>query len=290
MMDHLLIDAGNTRIKWLLLSGNPPTTGAALTREVIDDQTALASLSAAIAAGGPLAVTVSNVAGRGIEVRLRTAISPHPVRFITSTARCCGVTNHYNDPAQLGADRFAALIAAHHAKTVVSPEPGRLQRKSAKLVILAGTALTIDALAADGGFMGGVIVPGLSLMRSALNVATAQLPPVDAGLRTGEGGKPAGSLFPRDTHAAIATGTLDAAIGAVAQGINRLRRHTESDIEVIASGGAMALMKSALEQQLSIPLTIIDDLVLRGLHLIAVDAENRTGETGMPTRQSTQPT
>ncbi len=282
MKDHLLIDAGNTRIKWLLLSDTARLAGAVLTHDALDNQAAVAGISDAIGPREHVTVTVSNVAGRAIEERLRAAVGPHPVRIITPAAHCCGVTNHYNDPAQLGADRFAALIAAHHTKTVVSPEPGRLQRQSAKLVILAGTALTIDALAVDGAFMGGVIVPGLSLMRSALNVATAQLPPVDAGDKT------TGGSFPRDTNSAIITGTIDAAIGAITQGISRLRHHTESDIEIIASGGAMALLQPALEQQLSVPLAIIDDLVLRGLHLIAVDAENRTGETGMPTQQSTQ--
>ncbi len=289
MNAHLLIDAGNTRVKWQLLTGDTNFSGAVMTCDLLANQATTAGITDSIAASGRLTVTISNVAGLTIAGRLQAAVSPNAVHFITSTTHCCGVTNHYNDPAQLGTDRFAALIGAYHANTIISRGPDQPRRQTAKLVVMAGTALTIDALTADGVFMGGVIVPGLALMRRSLNLATAQLPPVDAARSFDALGKSAGVLFPRDTLAAITTGTLDAAIGAILQSISRLKHAAGTDIEIVASGGAISLLQPALERQLSEPLTIVDDLVLRGLHLIAVDAENRAGETDRSTPQSSSP-
>src|SRR5262245_56841208 len=138
----LAIDAGNTRIKWGLRDGDawqsrgavPTPEAGSLGREWPD------------AVKGARAIA-SNVAGPGARAAIEAACAARglAVSFITSEKSRLGVTNGYRDPAQLGTDRWAALVAVHHAM------------RGNKVVVNAGTALTIDALAADGRFLGGLI-------------------------------------------------------------------------------------------------------------------------------------
>ena len=109
-----------------------------------------------------LQVIVANVAGNSVVAAIQCAFSAQAVNlnFVIPTEHACGIHNHYLQPHRLGVDRFAALIAAH-------------QQPQNQLVVMAGTALTIDALTANGDFLGGVIVPGLSTMQSALHRSTA---------------------------------------------------------------------------------------------------------------------
>src|SRR3981189_1221240 len=150
-MTHVIaIDAGNTRIKWgvhdgrsWVAQGAAPTTEADLLGPVRER-----GRSAAIA-------IASNVAGAKLEAQLREICAKAKIslRMARSEPEQLGVTNGYRDARQLGSDRWAALVAAH------ATERGH------KLVVNAGTALTIDALTADGHFLGGLIVPGPALMR-----------------------------------------------------------------------------------------------------------------------------
>jgi type III pantothenate kinase len=162
--DYLLaLDAGNTRIKWGVAQGTRwVAAGAVATAEP-------AALAEALeAAPGAALAIASNVAGAALQGELHRLCRDHGValRVIRSEALQLGVANGYREPAQLGSDRWAALIAAHRA------------HRGHKLVVNAGTALTIDALTAEGRFLGGIIVPGPALMRASLDRGTA-------GLRTG---------------------------------------------------------------------------------------------------------
>ena len=161
----LLIDAGNTRIKWALHDGRAYVANGAVET----------SHAAEIADGWPSSMdarvaVASNVAGADVGERLARACKARglELRTIRSQATQLGVTSGYKDPGQLGSDRWAALVAAHRVG------PGH------KLVVNAGTALTIDALTAEGRFLGGLIVPGPALMRRSLDRGTA-------GLRLTEG-------------------------------------------------------------------------------------------------------
>ena len=274
MTSHLLIDAGNTRIKWRWTGGGTHVagvvgaagvTGMADTRAV--RALPIAELAAICKLADDMVITAANVAGETIAMRLSESVAPRPIHFIIATAAACGVTNRYLNPSQLGPDRFAALIAAHHVRRPVPV---------ARLVVMAGTALTIDALTADGVFLGGVIAPGPTLMRNALHQATAALPDATATVGSDRIDRDA---FPLDTHAAIAAGTLDATIGAILQSARRLRQHGHADCEIIASGGAMPQLMAPLASCPSLPLTIIDDLVLQGLLLLAANYTGHTGHT-----------
>ena len=271
MTSHLLIDAGNSRIKWRWTGGGTHmarATGVTGVTGMADTSAVralpIAELAAICKLADDMVITAANVAGETIAMRLRESVAPRPIHFIIATAAACGVTNRYLNPSQLGPDRFAALIAAHHVRRPVPV---------ARLVVMAGTALTIDALTADGVFLGGVIAPGPTLMRNALHQATAALPDATATVGSDRIDRDA---FPLDTHAAIAAGILDATIGAILQSARRLRQHGHADCEIIASGGAMPQLMVPLASCPSLPLTIIDDLVLQGLLLLAGE---HTGHT-----------
>ncbi len=266
MSTHLLIDAGNSRIKWRLVANGTERTGVVLTSLITSDPSALIDLKK-IAAACELQITASVVAGKPVQDALLAAVHPQPIHFVCSTASACGLINQYTQPSQLGSDRFAALIAAHHLHTTTGTAPSH--RARTKLVVMAGTAITIDALTADGIFLGGVILPGLATMQIALGQHTALLPAYQPA-----SGAVAGPVtFARDTRSAIQTGAVDAAVGAILENIRRLQRavpaNIESNIEIVASGGDISAIAHAISPPMSIPLTIIDDLVIRGLHLIA---------------------
>jgi type III pantothenate kinase len=236
----LAIDAGNTRIKWGVHDGNAwVATGAVETG-------ASARLAQAWAAAPQAAKAIaSNVAGEGVRDALEEACASRgmALQVIASQANQLGVVNGYRDTGQLGSDRWAALIAAHRL------EPGN------KLVVNVGTALTIDALAGDGRFLGGLIVPGPALMRRSLDRGTA-------GLRLTEGRF---DEFPRSTPDAITSGAIQAGAGAIAQLRDAMAREGLAPGRAILSGGAAG----ELAPHLPIDCSIHENLVLDGLALIA---------------------
>ena len=251
-MSHLLaIDSGNTRLKWALHDGiewrekGVISTGDAAQPERLRDEWAALSINRAI---------VSNVAGdvvtSSIELALRAfSVIPH---VAVSCSEQCGVINRYAKPAQLGSDRWAALIAAYNTTLPV------LSVSTPRLVAMAGTALTVDALTDKGEFLGGVILPGPALMRAALNRGTARLP-----AECGEY-----EMFPSNTLNAIETGSVEACIGAILRMNVHLSARTGRAPTCVLSGGAGEFLISCL-RALSIPLSFNENLVLDGLLVIS---------------------
>jgi type III pantothenate kinase len=230
-MSVLCIDAGNTRLKWGLRDrGSWVAQGTQL--EAVEAR--------------PAGILACNVAGD----MPRSAIESFSARvgvtveWLHSSATQCGVTNGYGHPEQLGADRWAALIGA------------RSQHRGDCLVVMSGTATTIDVLTADGRFLGGLILPGLAMMRDALAGGTANLPTA-----AGEFAEQ-----PRNTFDAITSGALQATAGA----IERMFRQIENGADPICllSGGA-ALQVAGVSPRLTLPHRLIDNLVLEGLAAIA---------------------
>ena len=161
----IAIDAGNTRIKWGVHDatgwvgrGALPTADAARLREQAGVWPQEAHILACI------------VAGATVEGEMTSALAGRfaPIRWLRSSAETCGVRNNYDDPTRLGADRWAAMIGAR----------GRVQ--GACLVVCAGTATTVDWLAADGEFPSGLIPPGVDLVRTSLARDSAKRGPVSA--------------------------------------------------------------------------------------------------------------
>ncbi|HET9578354.1 MAG TPA: type III pantothenate kinase [Usitatibacter sp.] len=236
----LAIDAGNTRIKWGLHDGH----GWAATGSVATADSATLHRAWHGAALAPRAIAC-NVAGGTVEHDLQSACERRGIalQVVRSSARAGGVTNSYRDPAQLGADRWAALIGAH----ALAAED--------VLVVNAGTALTIDALTREGRFLGGLIVPGPAMMRKALDRGTA-------GLRLTEGHF---ADFPQSTPDAITTGAAQAAIGAILRMASAMERQGSAPARVLLSGGAAA----EIGAHLPLPASMHENLVLDGLLVLA---------------------
>lgn len=243
----LLIDAGNTRLKWAF---DADMQMHAVAHEG-DIATALAgefpNASYCAKASTPTAIWASNVLGDRGEAAIRQfaqqrfGIAP---RFVRAQAQACGVTNRYSEPARLGADRWAALVGARHFY------------RGACCVVNCGTAVTVDALDADGVFLGGAILPGLTLARAALAQGAAMLGAAGASQTHG--------VFPLTTADAIASGAFYAAVGGIETLFARMS-HQLPGARCVLSGGDAEAIAAAL----SIP-TIVDvALVLKGLRVIA---------------------
>lgn len=252
-MSLLAIDVGNTRLKWAIYDSREMGTHANLLTVDASNAETLAREWQSLQITKAI---VSNVAGTSIAEAIKNVLAKKNIepRFITSQRSQCGVKNNYENPHQLGTDRWAALIGAHQS----SPH------YNAKVVVMAGTALTVDALSADGKFLGGIIVPGLGVMRQALHLRTAQLP-LEAGQF---------EMFPTNTLNAIASGAIDACVGAISRmraRLSELGERNANDPTVIASGGALSL----LAPHAPFPLTIHENLVLEGLTHIAHESHQR---------------
>ena len=235
----LAIDVGNTRLKWGLHAGGVwRDGGAVLTAEISRAAPRWRKLSFE-------RIVVANVAGASARKRLERALSRLAVApiWVEPKRRQCGVLNGYRNPGQLGADRWAALIGAR--SLVTGP----------CVVVNAGTATTVDILRGDGVFAGGLILPGLDLMKTSLARSTAGLP-----LRKGRF-----SEGPRDTASAIETGCLLAQAGAIERMVGSLG----PDAACVISGGSAR----SIARHLRVRARVVDNLVLEGLVRIAAESK-----------------
>jgi type III pantothenate kinase len=239
----LLVDAGNTRVKWALAecAAAPGVWAAhgAVTHAELD------RLPAAWLGHGVTSATVSNVGGAALRESLATLLPAVPVEWFISSAARAGLRNAYRNPAQLGSDRFAAAIGARLLA------PGK-----ALVVATCGTATTIDAVSAEGVFIGGMIVPGLALMAHSLARGTAQLPTVAPGAASPP-------VFADNTSDAIISGCVSAQAGAIEHAVAAHRAES-----CIVSGGAALYVAPALK----IAHRVADNIVLVGLHAAALSA------------------
>mgnify|MGYP001287640102 FL=1 len=242
----LLLDLGNTRLKAAL---TVPGDGVRLLGEAPHRELGMAAaLVEALAGQAPPAITAwcANVAGAGAGAELATALAAlggGPVEFLRGRAEACGVRCAYPEPARLGADRWAALLGA---RGVVAADC---------LVIDAGSALTIDALRADGRHLGGWILPGLGMMVAALESRTGDL----AHLR--QASAPAALAgFPTDTGPAMTGGALLAAAGAVTRAEARLEAEAGGPARLLLTGGDAPALAAELGRG-----EVVPELVLRGL-------------------------
>lgn len=241
----LLLDAGNCRVKWALTrDGVWLQQGEAPTADVASLQQAFAILPP------QQRILASNVAGDSVAQQIRAVCAAlgSTVEFITARSEQCGVRNAYAQAAQLGSDRWAALIAAWH------------QTHAACLVVTCGTATTVDVLLGSGEFLGGLILPGVEMMRHSLAAGTAQL-------QTSIG---SWDEFPRTTADAIYSGAIQATVGAIRQQYGLLGA---PEAVCLLGGGAA----SHIQPHLGLPLLLVDNPVLRGLQLIGQETDKVWG-------------
>ena len=242
----LLIDIGNSRTKWGEAKNGRIIPGQPFSTQCFKHNTeTLVSTWRKITP--PAQVVVANVAGPEIASCLAACtqrcwdLAP---RFVSSESEGFGVHNAYLDPGKLGVDRWVALIGAHYVR------PGTV------CVADFGTAITVDVMDSEGVHLGGVIAPGLTLMRQSLVSGTSDL--------AFAGDAFCGS-FARETASAIASGTLQAAAGL----IERCHRETASKLgcepRLLLTGGDAL----AIAPLLGVSFDLRPELVLEGLLVIA---------------------
>ena len=252
----LLIDAGNSRIKWALVNQQDWLRSGVLPVEQADKFAQQFAEMRDLRRSDIQQIWVSNVAGEKIARHLADmAVGLHVLlHTIVAKQAQCGVRNGYANPAQLGSDRWAALIAAWH------------QVRGACLVVNCGTATTIDTLSEQGEFLGGLILPGVELMQRSLITATDQLSPKQGTTRASEIEQRTFVLQPKNTADALYSGAIRASCGAIQSQYALLG---DARAPVVLGGGAAGL----LQAQLGMPLRVVDNLVLQGLLIIAREVE-----------------
>lgn len=254
-MTTLLVDIGNTRIKWARFDGN--RLGRARAAAHAAWRTADYARRLFGSARNPERVLVASVAGSGINQALAAAAgrAGAGVRFVTVPRRGGGVTVGYVEPWRLGVDRFAAVVGAHEIFGTVPV-----------CVVGVGTAMTIDLVGADGRHRGGTIVPAPSLMVETLLTRTHGI------RRRARGGAAGGAgVFGRSTRDAIERGSRYAAAALVDRAVEDASGLLGREPLVVLTGGDADTVRHLLRSRcIAVP-----DLVLRGLAVLARDATRR---------------
>ena len=245
-MSFIAIDIGNTRLKWAQYAA--PQPGAVLLAQGAVSLETIVTLADAdwrrlrAPASGRGCVGAGEAIRRRVEEQLELwDVEP---RWVVPSARAGGVSNGYDHPNRLGADRWTALIGARHRVLAHgAPRPA--------LVVMVGTAVTVDALDAEGRFVGGLILPGFGLMLRALEMGTA-------GLKA-----PTGEAvdFPTNTSDALMSGGAHAIAGAVERMQRRLFARTGIEPALLMSGGAAVKLAPILE----LPFEMVEMLIFDGL-------------------------
>ena len=254
----LLVDIGNSSIKWSVMEHDRIGVGGSFAwslpamNENLDAHW--------LPLGVPERVICANVTGSKLEESVRSWCVRNwdkPLEFLGSSANACGVKNAYMVPERLGVDRWMALIAVHKEKG------------GPACIVDCGTAITIDVLDRGGKHLGGLILPGLSLMRTALLEHTSIK--ID---KSEEGNI---SLLARDTGDAINGGTLYSVIAT----LDRVMQDVETELgkrmrRIITGGDAERLLPLLQGKYQHEP-----DLVLRGMAEV-VREESRADQQQEP--------
>jgi type III pantothenate kinase len=263
-MSTLLIDAGNTRIKWARLRAakRGPVRALAWSARNINH------LAKQVLGDGDQwqQVLVASVAGVAVNAALRRAASaagaPAPT-FMHSTSQLAGVTNAYRVPAHLGVDRWLAMIGA------------RAQwPRQALCIVSIGTAITVDVLDSRGRHRGGWIIPGPRLMVDALLARTALIrqranAPSARGAR-GAAARAAAGLWARDTRSAIEMGALQASDAVVSHAHREAARLLKQPVLLVLSGGGASASANARGRASAAANSIhAPQMVLDGLAVLA---------------------
>jgi type III pantothenate kinase len=252
-MSFLALDVGNTRLKWALFDSPKPQAnliehGAVFLENI--DRLADNEWRDLVT---PTQMLGCIVAGEAIRRRVEEQLelwdfTPH---WAVSSAAEAGVTNGYDHPTRLGADRWVAMIGAYaRMRQHTLGEPSR-----PLVVVMVGTAVTVEAIDASGKFLGGLILPGHGIMLRALESGTA-------GLRV-----PTGDVreFPTNTSDALTSGGTFAIAGAVERMVQHVRTHCNAEPICFMTGGAGWKMAPSM----SVHCELVESLIFDGLLEIA---------------------
>lgn len=244
----LLVDVGNTRVKWAWLAGGELLDPGTLAHAGLGADV----LAARIAAGRAAAeVRLASVAGAGFTAALDAALGRAtgvPVRQVHTSRAAAGVRNAYTEPRQLGVDRWLAMLGAY----------ARL--RSAVCVVDAGTAWTVDLVDANGDHLGGLIVPGPELMRRSLVGSTGG---IDTAVRLLPGATAGVAAWGRDTEACMRSGAQRAGVSLVESSVRDFAQLQAVTPALVLTGGDAP----GLLAMLTVPAQHRPWLVLEGLAL-----------------------
>ena len=254
-MSFLALDVGNTRLKWALYDG--PHVGARLLAhgaEFLENIETLAE-GAWSSLPTPHRVLGCVVAGDAVKRRVEEQLELWDVspQWVVSSQSEAGVVNGYDHPARLGSDRWVAMIGAR--QRLLASGPAR-----PCVVVMVGTAVTVEAIDADGRFLGGIILPGHGIMLRALESGTAGLHVPTGDVRD----------FPTNTSDALTSGGTFAIAGAVHRMVDNLRRHSGAEPVCYMTGGAGWKMAPSMTNEVE----LVESLIFDGLLEIA---EHRFG-------------
>lgn len=257
-MTFLAIDIGNTRLKWAQYEA--PRPGARLIAhgaEFLDNVDTLAE-GAWAPLQEPATMLGCVVAGEAVKRRVEEQLELWDVspRWVVAKDAEAGLRNGYDHPSRLGADRWVAMIGAWHRM--------RAQGAARPIVLaMVGTAVTIEAIDAQGQFLGGLILPGHGIMLRALESGTAGLHVPTGDVR----------MFPTNTSDALTSGGTYAIAGAMERMVQHLRTHCGAEPVCYMTGGAGWKMAPSLAS----PFELVDNLIFDGLLVIAQERELLAG-------------
>jgi len=245
-MTFLALDIGNTRLKWAQYAA--PRPDAPLLAQGAEFLENIDKLSDGAWKGlaAPQHILGCVVAADAIKRRLQEQMELWDVapQWVVASEAEAGLRNGYDHPTRLGADRWVAVIGAYHR--MLAQGPARPM-----VVVMVGTAVTVEAVDASGKFLGGLILPGHGIMLRALESGTAGL-----HVPTGEVRE-----FPTNTSDALTSGGTFAIAGAVERMVQHVRRHCGAEPLCIMTGGAGWKMAPSM----SVPFELVENLIFDGL-------------------------
>jgi type III pantothenate kinase len=251
----LVIDVGNTRLKWAWLT----STGLSDQQAVVHRNAKPGIWTTALFESGqkPSRVLVSNVAGPVMAktlTRLTRKKFHVKIEFVTAEREFHGLTSGYLNPSLLGADRWLALIGAW------------TRVRTALCVVDAGTAVKVDSVDAQGQHLGGLIAPGIHMMREVLMSNTSDI----ANAAFNSTPSLAGVLA-NNTIAAVSRGAVFALAGMADRAAEVVGQSTGTTPKLFITGGDASMIAGTMRAHGE----IVPDLVLQGLAVIAAQPQER---------------
>ncbi|MBP8224881.1 MAG: type III pantothenate kinase [Acidovorax sp.] len=249
-MTFLALDIGNTRLKWAqYASPRPDAPLLAQGAEFLENIERLSD-GAWHGLAAPAHILGCAVAADAVKRRLEEQMELWDVspQWVVASDAEAGLRNGYDYPTRLGADRWVAMIGAYHRMLMQGPA-------RPMVVVMVGTAVTVEALDATGKFLGGLILPGHGIMLRALESGTAGL-----HVPTGEVRE-----FPTNTSDALTSGGTYAIAGAVERMVQHVRTHCGAEPLCVMTGGAGWKMAPSM----SVPFELVDNLIFDGLLQLA---------------------
>ena len=254
-MSFLAIDVGNTRLKWAVYdAASPGATVLAQGAEFLENIDRLPEHDWSVVRA-PLRMLGCSVAADAIRRRVEEHLLELwdlPAQWVVPGLAEAGLTNGYDHPSRLGADRWVAMIGAWHRMQEQAQGQGQ---DRPLVVVMVGTAVTVEAVDASGRFLGGFILPGHGIMLRALESGTAGL-----HVPTGEVRQ-----FPTNTSDALTSGGTYAIAGAVERMVQHVREHCGAEPACFMTGGAGWKMAPSM----SVKFELVDSLIFDGLLEIA---------------------